>query len=188
MTYFKLIGTLVIVWISSTSSVMARDGAYFAFSLGQSQTETNGAKYSGIGYSAMLGAQLNHHFAIEVEYINHGEMSDDKNDTISASGRVVSLIFLQPISQRTSIYLKLGAAQVNSIMSGTTTTGVSDTMSSMPYGVGLQYKFSRNSTLRLFAESGYNYQVNGTTGAVATTNYNFNGGIYRIGLASLYVF
>jgi len=61
-------------------------------------------------------------------------------------------------------------------------------MSVVPYGLGLQYDLSRHSTLRLFAENGYNYQVSGTTGAVTTTNYNFAGSIYRVGVTSLYVF
>lgn len=188
MTRSKLIGTLALAWVFSTSSAMAHEGAYFAFTLGQSQTETNGSRFSGIGYSALLGAQLNRHLAVEVEYVNYGEMNDEMNDKISATSKVVSLIFLQPINQRTEIYAKLGAAQVNSIMSGTSITGISNTLSSMPYGLGIQYDFSRTTTLRLFAESGYNYQVNGTSGVVAATNYNFSGGIYRIGVASLYAF
>ena len=188
MTLSKFFVTLALANVFTTSSAMAREGAYFAFGLGQSETQTNGANFSSIGYSALLGAQLNPNFALEVEYINHGEMNDEMNDKISATSRVFSIILLQPINRSTSIYAKLGAAQVSSIMSGSTITGISNTLSSMPYGLGFQYEFSRRTTLRLFAETGYNYQVNGTTGVVAATNYSFSGGIYRIGVASLYAF
>lgn len=183
-----LLFVLLLLSICSTPAAVAREGAYFAFSLGQSQTETNNTSYTSIGYSALLGVQFDPNVALEVEYVNHGEMDDDKNNKIAASSRSLWLVLLEPLSPYTALYVKLGGAQVNSVMSGTSLTGISNTLSSMPYGLGLQYELSRNTTLRLFAESGYNYQVNGTTGTVATTTYNFSGGIYRIGLASMYAF
>lgn len=183
-----LIVTATLISICSAPAASAREGAYFAFSLGQSQTETNNTSYASIGYSALLGVQFDPNVALEIEYINHGEMDDDQNNKIAASSRSLWLVLLEPLSPYTSLYVKIGGAQVNSVMSGTSLTGISNSLSSVPYGLGLQYELSRNTTLRLFAESGYNYQVNGTTGTVATTTYNFSGGIYRIGLASMYAF
>ncbi len=167
----------------------AREAAYFAVGLAQSQTEANGATYSGVSYSVLLGAQFSPNLAVEAEYTDHGELSDDKNNKISASSKGIALLLLQPLSRRASVYAKIEAAQVSSIMSGTTVSGISNSLSTMPYGVGLQYEATRNTTLRLFAETGYNYQVNGsTTGTVTATNYSFGGSIYRVGLSSLYTF
>jgi hypothetical protein len=184
----KLIGILALAFLFPMQSAMAREGAYFAFSLGQSKTNTNGANFSSIGYGALLGAQINHNMAVEIEYINHGVLSDEQNENIATTSKVISLIFLKPLNPRISLYAKIGAAEVNSIISSSTIAGVSNTLATIPYGLGFQYEFSHTTTLRLFAETGYDYQANGTTGTVAATNYSFNGSIYRLGLTSLYAF
>jgi len=177
--------TTTLLLISNSAS--AKEGAYIAFGLGQSETVIGNIKYSGLGTALVIGAQFNQEFALEFEYVNYGNL-EDTTTKISANSKGMSGIFLLPMTQRASVYFKLGIAQVNSVISGTGVTGVSSSISSIPYGIGLQYDISRRSTLRLFADSGYSHQVSGTTTTITATNFSFGGGINRIGFNSLYNF
>ena len=169
-----------------SNTALARDGAYVAFGLGQSDTMIGNIKYSGIGTAFLLGAQFNKNFALEFEYVNFGQLKDTTSN-LSANSKGISGIFLLPLAQRVSIYFKLGVAQVSSIVNRTGITGLRSTLASMPYGMGWQYEFSPKATFRVFADAGYGHQTNSTT-TISTTNSSFGSGIKRIGFSSLYTF
>jgi hypothetical protein len=187
MNKSPLIFLLAIVSLLFSDTALAYEGRYLAFGLGHSEAKVGNVNYTGVGASILLGAQFNKHLAMEIEYVDFGELVDT-TAKVSANSKAISAIFLLPITHRASIYAKLGVAQVSSSLNGAGLTGLRSTISSLPYGLGLQYEMSKKSTLRIFADDGYTYQVNGATTTVTTTNSNSTGGISRIGFSTLYTF
>lgn len=187
MNQSPLLLLLSLVSLFFANTAQAYEGRYLAFGLGHSEAKIAGINYTGVGGSILLGAQFNKHLAMEIEYVDFGELADTAAK-ISANSKAISAIFLLPVSQRLSIYAKLGVAQVSSALNGTGLSGLRSTISSLPYGLGLQYEMSRKTALRLFADDGYTYQVNGATTTLTTTNTNSTGGISRIGFSTLYTF
>lgn len=187
MNKSSLIFLLAIVSLFFSGSALAYEGRYLAIGLGHSETKIGGINYTGVGASVLLGAQFNKHLAMEIEYVDFGELVDT-GAKISANSKAISALFLLPITRRASIYAKLGVAQVSSSLNGAGLSGLRSTVSSLPYGLGLQYEMSKKSMLRIFADDGYTYQVNGATTTVTTTNTNSTGGISRIGFSTIYTF
>ncbi len=187
MNKSPLIFLLAIASLFFSGTALAYEGRYLAFGLGHSEAKVGNVNYTGVGASILLGAQFNKHLAMEIEYVDFGELVDT-TAKVSANSKAISAIFLLPITHRASIYAKLGVAQVSSSLNGAGLSGLRSTISSLPYGLGLQYEMSKKSTLRIFADDGYTYQVNGATTTLTTTNTNSTGGISRIGFSTLYTF
>ena len=179
--------SLAVFLLLFSSATFAREGRYVALGLGHSETQISGINYTSEGVGVLIGAQYSENFALEIEYVDFGQLIDT-GAKISANSKGIAALFLQPMTQRASVYLRVGVAQVNAAMSGTGLTGLRTAISSLPYGLGFQYEYSPSTTIRLFADAGYGYQVNGTTTTITTTNYSSNGDISRIGFTTLYTF
>jgi hypothetical protein len=182
----QLISILALTLLIFPNVTFARDsGGYVAFGLGRSQLSINSVDYTSLGASILIGAQANRNFAAEIEYIDFGALTGSISN-ITGNSKALSGVFLLPLTQRLTVYAKVGVSQVESFISGTGLTGLNTSISSFPYGAGVQFVTSPRSTLRIFADSGYNSQANGTTTTLTTNNYT--GSIRRIGFSSLYTF
>lgn len=180
--------TLAALLLFCSSAAFAREsGAYLAFGLGHSEAKIGGINYTSVGAGIMLGAQVNKNLALEIEYVDFGEMVA-VGVTVNANSQGLSGLLMLPLTQHTSVYLKAGVARMNSLLSGTGLTGWNTALSILPYGLGVQYELSPKTTIRIFADEGYGYQVTGTTTTVGATNVSYSGGISRVGLATLYTF
>jgi OOP family OmpA-OmpF porin len=126
---------------------------------------------SDTGFGAALGFQTNENFAMELAYVDLGELSYDATGTVtdgfddfatdftlgqSASGPVFSLLGIWPIGERFSVFGRAGIALMMvdadvrvTIDDVTATDSVSSDRSNLMYGAGGEFNINDQFGVRL---------------------------------------
>lgn len=147
------------------------------------------------GYKLFGGYQFNEHFALEGGYFNLGEFDFTSNvlpqgagtfsGNVKVKGINIDAVGFLPITDRLSAFGRVGLnyAENNSEFSGTgfvvpQKSHTSDRDSNPKFGVGLQYAFTENLSMRLEAER---YRINDIGNHKAQIDLISAGLVYRFG-------
>lgn len=135
-----------------TVPVVALAEGYIGIAGGQNKMDVSGVKES-TAFSAFGGYSFNEYIGAELAYVDFGS-ADTNVPGISMKGNAVSLdaVGSLPLGNDFSLFAKLGYASTHIEISGGTSSNKAD----VTYGIGAQYKASKNWAVRL----GYdNYRV-----------------------------
>jgi hypothetical protein len=151
-------GVLALLVLASWKVSAAEDtGFYLGAGIGQAWSKNADADLDDedTAYKAFAGYSFNKYFATEVAYIDGGTF--EVRDSISVlrvkdSGFVASLIGKAPLTDRVSLFAKLGYAFYDndiSLTSGNTRISVKDSDENPAYGVGATFSFGERFGMRM---------------------------------------
>lgn len=129
-----------------------------------------------------VGYQFNNAFSAELGYSSFGTLFNAKNNTINAkqdaSALTISGLGSMPVSERISMFGRLGLARYNVSNSGTVQgVAVEDGHSTKPYlGAGMKFDLDRNWMLR--AEYQLYTDISGIDGTKDNVQAWYLGGAY----------
>lgn len=161
----KLFAAALLALISFSTSSMAQDSGWYG-GLGLGMSEIKGAcdGIAGPGISCdekdtafkiFGGYQVNQNFAVEIGYTDLGEATASfagfGSVSIAASGFEALAVGIAPINQQWSMYGKVGFFRWDvDTTDGTGLVGsASASGTDLTYGVGINYKLSKNAALRV---------------------------------------
>lgn len=132
-------------------------GFYFGAGVGQAWSKNADANLDDqdMAYKAFAGYSFNRYFSTEVAYIDGGTF--EVRDSVSVlrvkdTGFVASLIGTAPLTDRFSLFAKLGYAFYDndiSLTSGNTRTSFKESHENPAYGAGAAFSFSERFGMRL---------------------------------------
>jgi OOP family OmpA-OmpF porin len=203
---------LTLALMATPYALAAEPGWYIGANVGQSQATidhdriTSGLLGSGLiagpinendrdgGYKLFGGYQLNRHFAVEGGYFDLGRFGFSTttvppgtlNGDIKLKGINLDLVGTLPVSERFSIFGRIGVArsQANDTFTGTGAVNVlnpspSARSNNLKVGLGLDYAFTPSLSLRTEIER---YRVDDAVGNKGDVDLISLGLVYRFGV------
>ncbi|NNM79829.1 MAG: outer membrane beta-barrel protein [Gallionella sp.] len=181
-----LIAAAILVCVSNTA--FARDnGGYAGVGFGSTwtnvQNTTTGVttNYSSSGAHIFGGYQLNQNFAVEAEYVDLGKFSGT-TVAVAGTGLGVSAVGILPVSDKFSLYGKLGIASVNSTLTAAPgyvlLVPASESKVGVSFGAGAELAIAPQAAIRLSLDS---YAYSAGTGQLT-------GNVGVVGIAGIFKF
>ncbi len=136
----------------AASAAAEDDGGYFGLSVGQSTSDYAGSR-NPYALAVQLGYQANENFAMELQYGAFGNIAPVGQEKVS--GFSIAAVGILPVSQKLSVFGKLGIASLGTRITG---SGVFDVngvsadgtykKTAPTYGIGAEIKFNRGFGVR----------------------------------------
>jgi len=130
------------------NQAMAEGNWYAGGALSQAYVDENGLDDNDSGGKLFGGYHLNENFAVEASYYDFGDQVDGSS-TLSIDGFSLGLVGSVPLSDRFSVFGKVGIHAWDADISGPIRARFSDDSDSdLFYGAGLDYAMNSNWTIR----------------------------------------
>lgn len=166
-----LASVVAISTLSTITPAFADDNFYLGVGVTQAFVDERGLDEDDTGGKVFGGYKFSDYLSIEGAYYDFGEIEDFVNQ-LEVDGVSLAVVGSLPVNQKISVFGKVGAHDWDAEVRGAfSNQSFNDSDTDAFYGLGVQYDFTNNITVRAEVER---YEVEDIDFDTATIGIQFN--------------